>query len=58
MVIDFSKVKRNFSSLLINDVTIEHIKSTCILVVFSLQDIMNWSNHVNRIVKKAEKSLY
>lgn len=57
MVIDFSKEKRNFSPLMINDVAVQRVKSASILGI-SLQDNMNWNDHVHQIVKKAGKRLY
>ena len=57
MVIDFSKEKRNFAPLLINDVPVERVKATRILGII-LQDNMNWNDHVHQIVRKAGKRLY
>ena len=57
MVIDFSKEKRNFTSLLINDVPVKRVESTRILRT-TFQNNMNWNDHIHQIVRKAGKRLY
>ena len=57
MVVDFSKGKRNFPSLVIDNIEVERINSARILGVM-IQNNMNWCEHVARIVKKAGKRLY
>ncbi|CAB4023228.1 Hypothetical predicted protein [Paramuricea clavata] len=52
MVIDFSKEKRNFTPLLINDVPVKRVESTRILGT-TFQDNMNWNDHIHQIVRKA-----
>jgi hypothetical protein len=52
MVIDFFKEKRNFTSLLINDVPVKRVEST------TFQNNMNWNDHIHQIVRKAGQRLY
>jgi hypothetical protein len=54
MVIDFSKEKRIFTPLLINDVPGKRVESTRILGT-TFQDNMNWNDHIHQIVRKAGK---
>ena len=56
MIIDFSKEKREFPPVLIDNVPVDRIKSVCIMGV-SLQDNLKWNEHVTQIVKKAGKKL-
>ena len=57
MIINFSKEKRNFTPLLINDVPVKRVESTRILGT-TFQDNMNWNDHIHQIVRKAGKRLY
>jgi hypothetical protein len=57
MIIDFSKEKRNFTPLLINDVPVKRVESTRILGT-TFQVNMNWNDHIHQIVRKAGKRLY
>jgi hypothetical protein len=45
MVIDFSKEKRNFTPLLINDVPVKRVESTRILRT-TFQNNTNWNDHI------------
>ena len=57
MVVEFSKGKRNFPLLVIDNIEIERVNSARILGVM-IQNNMNWCEHVTKIVKKAGKRLY
>ena len=57
MVFDFSKEKRNFPLLQIDNIEVERVNSAEILGVM-IQNNMNWWEHVTKIVKKAGKRLY
>ena len=57
MVFDFSKEKRNFLLLQIDNIEIERVNSAEILGVM-IHNNMNWWEHVTKIVKKAGKRLY
>ena len=57
MVFDFSKEKRNFPLLQIDNIEVERVNSAEILGVM-IQNSMNWWEHVTKIVKKAGKRLY
>ena len=57
MVFDFSEEKRNFPSLQIDNTEVERVNSAEILGV-TIQNNMNWWEHVTKIVKKAGKRLY
>ena len=52
MVFDFSKEKRNFPLLQIDNIEVERVNSA------TIQNNMNWWVHVTKIVKKAGKRLY
>ena len=56
MVFDFSKKKRNFLLLQIDNIEVERVNSAEILGVM-IQNNMNWLEHVTKI-KKAGKRLY
>ena len=55
LVIDFSKKKRCFPPLTVDEVNIERVKAACILGL-TVQDSMKWNEH--NIGKKASKRLY
>ena len=57
MVFDFSKEKRNFTLLQIDNIEVECVNSAEILGVM-IQNNMNWWEHVTKIFKKAGKRLY
>ena len=57
MVFDFSKEKRNFPLLQIDNIEVERVNSAEILGV-TIQNNMNWWEHVTKIVKKAGKRLH
>ena len=57
MVVDFSKGKRNFPLLVIDNIEVERVNSARTLGV-TIQNNMNWCEHVTKIVKKAGKRLY
>ena len=57
MVFDFSKEKRNFPLLQIDNIEVERVNSAEILGVM-IQNNFNWWEHVTKIVKKARKRLY
>ena len=57
MVFNFSKEKRNFPLLQIDNIEVERVNSAEILGV-TIQNNMNWWEHVTKIVKKAGKRLY
>ena len=52
MVFDFSKEKRNFPLVQIDNIEVERVNSAEILGVM-IQNNMNWWEHVTKIVKKA-----
>ena len=56
-VVDFSKRRRNFPLLVIDNIEIERANSARILGIM-IQNNMNWCEHVTKIVKKAGKRLY
>ena len=56
MVFDFSKEKRNFPLLQIDNIEVKCVNSAEILGVM-IQNNMNWWEHVTKI-KKAGKRLY
>ena len=57
MVFDFSKEKRNFLLLQIDKIEVERVISAEIFKV-TIQNNVNWWEHVTKIVKKAGKRLY
>ena len=57
MVVDFSKEKRNFPLLVIDNIEVERGNSAQILGVM-IQNNMNWCEHITKIVKKAGNRLY
>ena len=57
MVVNFSKGKRNFPLLVIDNIEVERVNSARILVVV-IQNNINWCEHVTKILKKAGKRLY
>ena len=57
MIIDFAKDKQHFPPLIINGVAVERVTSTRVLGLI-IQDNINWNEHVNNVVKKAEKRLH
>ena len=56
MVVNFSKGKRNFPLLVIDNIEVERVNSARILVVM-IQNNINWCEHVTKILKKAGKRL-
>ena len=54
MVVDFSKGKRIFPLLVIDNIEVERVNSARILS-FMIQNNMNWCKHATKIVKRAGK---
>ena len=48
MVVDFSKEKRNFPLLVVDNTEVERVNSARILAVM-IQNNMNWCEHVTNI---------
>ena len=57
LVVDFTRKKHHFASLIVDEVYIERVKSTRILGL-TVQDNMKWNEHIHNMVKKASKRLY
>ena len=57
MIVDFKKVKHKFTFIRINSKELELVSSAKILGVM-VSNILKWIDHVNYIIKKANKRLY
>ena len=57
LIIEFAKMKHFFPPLTVEDLSIERVKSVCILGL-TVQENMKWNEHTHNIVKKASKRLY
>ncbi len=57
MVIDFKKVKHHFHTISVNSKELELVDSVKILGI-TISNSLQWFNHVNEVVKKANKRLY
>ena len=57
LIIEFTKKKHFFPPLTVEDLSIERVKSICVLGL-TVQENMKWNEHTHNIVKKASKRLY
>ena len=57
MVIDLKKVKHQFHTISVNSKELELVDSVKILGI-TISNSLQWFNHVNEVVKKANKRLY
>jgi hypothetical protein len=57
MVIDFKKVKHQFDTITVNCKELELVSSAKVLGV-TISNSLQWVDHINNVIKKANKRLY